>query len=539
MPKRFNFFLTLSLWLGVIFVTASPVFAQQIPPTQSADFANLLPAALTLLLPVGLILLISSAMPEAQAPAAAITLLMAWSVAALAYFAVGFAFHFGGVAQVSPNPDLSGLYWEWYPLDQSVDVDVVRLWGVIALRGWALSGEAATPGAFQLFLNHLSLVGATALLPAAALLQRGRKAAPLLTGLLAGTLIYPLVGNWLWGGGWLASLGASMDLGHGLVDFGGASAIFLSSSVMTLVALISFKPINSNANPQTEPAGPASRLPVGEDRPSDLAAEEALQAIPMPSAYLPVLSMLGAGLMFLGWFGLASGAHAPTALNFDPAQAAINGLLAGLSASFTAAAYSWFTTGEFNPLMTSRGLVAGLIVATAGAPFVPIGVMVVAALILGLLLPSLIYLFSHRLRLADELGILATYGLSAVVSLGLVALFADGQAGQGWNGVGLAGYRGVEGQGVSGLVVAPGFAADWPGQLQAQLLGAGVIIIWTLLITFLFFYTVTVIAQAWPGTALAPAGPSPTPPPPRPEMANSAGEPARSKDGPEEDVAAV
>ncbi len=503
---------TLAILLVLSFMTATPVFAQTAAPDEGTDFTNLLPAALTLLLPVGLILLISSAMPEEQAPAVAINLLMTWSVAALAYFGVGFAFHFGGIAQVSPRPDLSGLYWEWYPLDQSVDVEMARLWGLVALRGWALSGEAATPGAFQLFLNHLSLVGAAALIPVGALPQRGRGMAAVLVGLLTGTIIYPLVGNWLWGGGWLASLGASLGLGHGLVDFGGASVIFLSGSMVTLAALIFLKLTPDQAS-QAEPVevvvttGLESHLTVYEDEPADL-AEEMLEATPMPSAYLPILSMLGTGLIFLGWFGLATGAHIPTAVNFNPAQAAINGLLAALGAALTAAGYSWFTTREFNPLMTSRGLVAGLVVAMAGAPFVPIWVVVITGLVMGLLLPSLVYLFDRGLRLGDQLGMLATYGVSAIVSLLLVSLFADGRAGQGWNGIGLTAYHDVEGQGVSGLVVGPGFATDWPGQFQAQLLGAGAMILWTLVVSFLLFHTITVVARAWARTGLELAAPS-------------------------------
>jgi hypothetical protein len=94
--------------------------------TDTVDLTNLLPAALTLLLPFGLILLIASAMPEKQAPATAVSALVLWSTAALAYFGLGFAFHFGGIAQVTPNPELRGLYWEWYPLDQSVDLEAAR-----------------------------------------------------------------------------------------------------------------------------------------------------------------------------------------------------------------------------------------------------------------------------------------------------------------------------------------------------------------------------------------------------------------------------
>jgi Amt family ammonium transporter len=475
------------------------------------DFAYLMPAALTLLLPFGLILLIASAMPEDQAPATAIQLLVVWSMAALAYFVAGFAFHFGGIAQVTPNPELSGLYWEWYPLDQSVDVSVARLWGVVALRGWALSGEAATPGAFLLFLSHLSLAGAAAMIPVGAVPRQLRGATTLAIGLFTGLLIYPWPGNWLWGGGWLSNLGASLGLGHGLVDFGGASVIFLTGSMVALAALLFFRSqaIQLELPPTTEElvvtTGLEGRLTVyDEPAPS---VEELLPVTPMPSAYLPILSMLGAGLMLLGWLGLATGLHAPTATNFSATQAAVNGVMAALAAALMAAGYSWFTTRMLNPLMTSRGLVAGLIVVMAGAPFMPPLVALLAGLLMGLLLPSLIYLFNQGLRLADELGLLATYGVSALVSLLLVSFFADGRAGQGWNGVGLADYNGVAGQGVSGLWVAPGFASDWPGQLQAQLLGMGAIAFWALLLGALLFQTVIVIARAWARSGLELAEP--------------------------------
>jgi Amt family ammonium transporter len=231
-------------------------------------------------------------------------------------------------------------------------------------------------------------------------------------------------------------------------------------------------------------------------------AEAAPPVTPMPSAYLPLLGLLGAGLVLFGWFGLAGGQHAPTALNFSPAQAATNGLLASLAAALAAAGYSWFTTRELNPLMTSRGLVAGLIAVLAGAPFLPAWLALAAGILMGLLLPSLIYLFNQGLRLADELGAVATYGVSGLLSLLLVALFADGRAGQGWNGTGLTDYYGVAGQGVSSLLVAPGLAADWPGQLQAQLLGAGVFILWAILLSFLLFQGVIAVTTAWARTGL-------------------------------------
>ena len=358
--------------LALTLISASPVLAQGNGPNQPVDFTPLLPAAFILFLPLGLLLLISSAMPDDQAPMVAINLLIGWGVAALAYFAVGFAFQFGGIAQVSPNPEFSGLYWEWYPLDQSVAVEVARLWGVIALQGWFLAGDVATPAVLNLFLAHLALVGAAAMIPAGILLERGRPVAALVICLFTGGLIYPVAGNWLWGGGWLANLGSSLNFGHGLVDFGGASVIFLTAAAVALVALYLFRPMQNgiaDVGDELILSTASDRLTVYDQvtMPVDDPADS-LQSAPMPSAYLPILSMLGGGLLLLGWVGLSTGVHAPTALNFTPAHAAVSGLLAALAAAVAAAAYSAFTTREFNPLMAGRGLAAGLIVSMAAAP---------------------------------------------------------------------------------------------------------------------------------------------------------------------------
>lgn len=489
MPKRIG--IIFGSLLILVLTSVSPVLAQGGGPNGAT---HLLPAALVLLLPLGLILLISSAVPETEAPLTATTLLIAWGVAVLAYFAVGFAFQFGGVAQVSPNPDLSGLYWEWYPLDQAVDVAVARLWGVIALQGWALAGEAITPTALHLFAVHLSLVGVATLIPVSVLLRRANGSLAMLTSVLMGGIVYPVGGNWLWGGGWLFNLGASLGLGHGFVDFGGSSVIFLAGSVVALLALLTFKPsISASSPPEAEVVIPLahSSLTVYKET-SQVFAETAalLPETPLPSAYLPILSLLGAGLALASWFGLITGLHSPTAVDFMSARAGVNGLLSALGAAVGAAGYSWFTTRELNPLMTSRGLLAGLVVAMAGGPFLPPWVLLLVGLILGLLLPSLIYLFDQGWPLNDGGGTLATYGVSALSGLLLVGLFADGQAGEGWNG--------LAGPGISGLLVA----AERSGQLQAQVVGSGAVIVLAVAGGLLLFQTAKVVAHSWASTGL-------------------------------------
>ncbi|MDM8526696.1 hypothetical protein QUF58_00675 [Anaerolineales bacterium HSG24] len=425
------------------------------------DITNLLPAALTLCLPLGLMLLLASSLPEKHAPDGFVTLLMSWGVALLAYFAVGFAFQFGGIAQVTPHPDLHGLYWEWYPVPDSMPMEQARAWGLVALQGWFLTGEANTLGALQLFLSHAALVGLVAMLPVAGLLHRQIMIADdtvsslkrpnwlayMIMALLIGAIVYPILGNWVWGGGWLSQLGLSLNLGQGMVDFGGASLIFLTGSLITLTGLISY-PIR----PQLFP-----------DSPTEQSDEVEPLSPPMPSAYLPILSLLGAGLMLVGWFGMSAGVHTPTAVNISPPQAAVNGMLGAFSTMLTVALYSWLTTNQLNPLMVGRGFGAGLVLTLAGAPFLSPWVVVISGLLLGLLLPPTIYLFEHRLMLTDTSGIIATYGLSGLLGLLLIPLLANGQSGQGWNSLDLSATEPA----VSGLLVG----GAWLGQLQAQLLG--------------------------------------------------------------------
>jgi len=127
----------------LLFLLTAPVWAQSSPQPLPA-LKNASTAGFLLLLPLGLILFLGSSLPQAEeaAPQAMINAFVAWGVAALAYFAVGFAFQFGGLSVSNAHPDFAELYWNWSPLSASFGTG----WGMIGLRGWALLGPAATPG---------------------------------------------------------------------------------------------------------------------------------------------------------------------------------------------------------------------------------------------------------------------------------------------------------------------------------------------------------------------------------------------------------
>ncbi len=489
-----------------ILMLAGPTIAA--PPSQSplpntTDW-EILVAGLTFLLPVGLILLSVAAFTEERAVSAATGGLVAWGLATLAYFAVGFAFQFGGIAVFHDNPDLAGLYWEYSLFDIAWGTG----WGMIGLKGFLMLGDASTPGALTLFLSQLPLLGTSTLILYFAAQRRTRRWVILLASLLMGSLIYPIIGNWTWAAGWLANLGRNLAEGHGLVDAGGSGQVALVGASAALAALLVFRePSASNkaalSTPEKTQDSDAEPQAAGKtDSADEKPTPEEPDVVPMPPAHLPLLGLLGASLMVIGWMGVAFMTHLATAVDVIPALMVVNLVLSALGGALTAGIYSWFTASHLNPLMSARGLAAGLVVAAAGAPFIPAWSALAAGLVVGLLLPLLIFLFDRVLRLDDTGSALATFGLPAVLGLLLPALVADGRYGVGWNGTGAESFLGVVGQGVSGWLVVPGFTADWPGQLYAQLVGAIAIFAWSFGLSWLLMRSLAGLIHAWERTGL-------------------------------------
>jgi Amt family ammonium transporter len=454
-----------------------PVWAQA-PDQASSMIETVSTAGFLLLLPLGLALMMSSALPDAikEAPEAVTTGLVIWGIAIVAYFLVGFAFQFGGLAVNSTNPDFAELYWNWSPLDTSFGTG----WGVIGLRGWALAGGAGTPGVYDLFLRHVALLGVAAVVPSFILYRRLPLWVMGLFGVLIGTIMYPLVGNWIWSGGWLANLGLTQGFGHGFIDAGIASPLALTGFIC-LAALIAFR---------SREATKIESSPLDHPTKAELFVE-----VPMPRAYLPLLSFVGLVLILWSWAFLAGARHIPTAASIAMPRAALNGFLSTFAGALAAALYSRFTTARFNPLMTMRGALTGLVAVSTVAPFIPPWQALVIGVVVGLLVPLMIYLVDHRLHLADHTATVGTFVLIGMVAWLLPGLLADGSTGMGWNNTGQGIYLGVENQGISGLFVAPGYIADWPGQLLAQLFGLAAISAWSFFWSFALFKSYLWLAQ--------------------------------------------
>jgi Amt family ammonium transporter len=429
---------------------------------------SLLTVGLAFLIPLGYALIAVGGLPEERARHAALGTLAALALAALGYIATGFALEYGGIGLVHTAPGFEGLIWEWSALGVTWGAG----WGMAGLAGWGLTGPAATSGAYALALASLPWVITAAMIPLISLRGRIPAWASALLGLLMGAFIYPLAGNWIWGNGWLANLGSNLGLGHGLVDAGGSGSVHLLAAVATPAGIIVFL----SRKPRSVVPG---------------------QPVPLPPVHLPLLAVLGAGLLVTGGLAWTIANPLLDLSRLDLPRLALNSVLAAAAGAAVPLCYTWFVAGRADPLMATRGLAAGTVAIAAGAPFIPPwGAMMIGG-VAGLSIPLIIYFVDHIMRWDDPTAALTVHGLGGALGLLAVGLFADGLAGQGWNGVGSDSYLGVAGQGVTGLLAAPGFRPDWPGQMQAQIVGLAALVLLGFFAAWLFLAPPALVIQLW------------------------------------------
>ena len=393
------------------------------------------------LIPLGLLLLVWGGLAPEKARRVTPMAALALALAALGYWAVGFALHMGGAQAVNPaDPTLQGLHtlFSLVPDDPG--------WGLVGLAGFFLSGETAQSGGFSLFLAYLPLIAASVLMVTLALAHT-RRWIMVMAGGLTGTIIVPVAACWMWGSGWLSHLGDTLGLAYGYVDFGGTTLLLWLPGLLVLPILL-LQPRESTTDATTP-----------------------------PPTYAPLMANAGALLMGLGWFGwtLSDPFHMSGALlNWD--RAAVSMLLAMAGAVVTAQLYAWLVMGKPEILLAAQGLAAGWGAILGCAPFLPPWGALITGMLAGLAFPFIHYAVRSSLRIRDATAAVALALTSGPVGLLGSTLLADGRWGQGWNGIGLAPDGNFTGAGVSSI-----FVSGNTQQLTAQLAGLVAVGIWGLL----------------------------------------------------------
>ncbi len=391
-------------------------------------------------MPIGLLLLIwgglSARKARRVAPLAGLTM----ALGVLGYWATGFAFHLGGAQTVSPDAaGLSGLraLFSFIPGNPN--------WGVVGLAGFFLLDGDLTSEAVGLFLEYLPVMISAIMVITLALSER-RRWTMILAGGVCGAVVVPIAACWMWGGGWLARLGETLSLGHGLVDFGGTLLVLWLPGMMALGFLAV----------QPRPAQPRAPEP--------------------PQTYGPMLANVGAFLIALGWMGwsLSHPFHLSGA-RLDWNQAGVNVALGMAGAVLTSQLYAWLSLGAPGALLAAQGLVAGWGTALAGAPFLPSWAALCLGLIAGLAFPILRHALHAWLRHSSGAATIALALTAGPLGMLGIGFLADGRWGQGVNGIGAYIAGETTGQGVAGL-----FALRDTQQLVAQAVGLAALGIWGL-----------------------------------------------------------
>ena len=295
--------------------------------------------------------------------------------------------------------------------------------------GAAPSATYATTIPFVLFAGfQLMFAAITPALITGAFAERKRFGAFVLFTILWSVLVYSPLAHWVWAAdGWLFKLGA--------LDFAGGTVVHISSGVSALVVALVI-----------------GRRTVNGDRmePHD---------VPM--------TVLGAGLLWFGWFGFNAGSA--VAANGLAANALVSTNTAAAAATITWVLASYIHKRKVSVIGAACGAVAGLVAVTPASGYVTPG----GALLIGLFVGGLCYsatLLRARLKVDDALDVFAVHGVGGMFGAVATGVLATGA-----------------------INAYPGLIDGNPGQVVIQLIAVGATVAFAAISTFVIVKVVDFI----------------------------------------------
>lgn len=329
--------------------------------------------------------------------------MMIYPLGMIGFYICGFALMFGGVGALSNFGGYAGLSHE-------LTLHLFgKEFGLFGAKGFFLSGGGYDVAVCTMFLFQMVFMDTTATIPTGALAERWKYISFFIYGLLVGTIIYPIYGNWVWGGGWLSALGTNFGLGHGHVDFAGSSVVHMTGGVIGFVGAWIIGPRRGKYNSDGTPN-------------------------PILGHNIP-MAVIGTFILAFGWFGFNPGSTlAGTDLRI--AIVATNTMLASATGALGATLWVWLVRfRKPDPSMMCNGMLAGLVAITAPCAFVNTLSACLIGLIAGVLVVEGFLFIERKLKIDDPVGAVAVHGLNGAWGCIALGLFADGTYGDGWNGV--------------------------------------------------------------------------------------------------------
>jgi len=397
--------------LGVAAALAMPAaaFAQDDPPiAQVAEELNvtwiIVATVLVMFMQAGFALLEIGFSRGKNVGAGLAKILSNFSVATIAWWAVGFGIAFGGAGT------LAGTDGFFFSHDQAI--------GSGLLEGNA-TGSTAAFMIFQFMFCAVSLAivwGTT--------LERIKFTAYVIYAIVFSALIYPLAAHWIFGGGWLS------QLGDGMQDFAGSTVVHLVGATGGLAALLLLGPRRGKYGPDGKPRA-------------------------IPGHNMPLMG-LGVLILWLGWFGFNGGSTLGTG-DGRFAEVALVTQLGAAAGVIGASITIYLKTRALDVGMAGNGAIAGLVAITAPSGYVEFWAAPIIGLVAGVLV--VVAVLAIEKKLDDPVGALSAHGLAGIWGTLACGLFTSDRLAE-YNGIGQAGlfYSGsFEQLGVQAVGVAAAF----------------------------------------------------------------------------------
>jgi ammonium transporter, Amt family len=327
---------------------------------------------------------------------------LVYAIGILGFWAVGFALQMGGVGALATFGGDATLSNEF-----TVEIGG-KTFGLFGTKGFFLTLSSYTPAVAAMFLFQMVFMDTTATIPTGAMAERWKFLSFVLFTIVISTVIYPVYANWVWGGGWLAGLGANYGLGHGHVDFAGSSVVHMTGGVAALVGAKMIGPRIGKFKSDGTP-------------------------VPMPGHNIP-MALLGTFILAFGWFGFNPGS---TLAGTDSriSIVAVNTMLASASGAFGAAGFVWTRFGKPDPTWMANGMLAGLVAITAPCAFVGAPESILIGAVAGVLVVYSAQFIESKLKIDDPVGASSVHGVCGAWGLLSLGLFSNGTYGDGLNGV--------------------------------------------------------------------------------------------------------
>jgi Amt family ammonium transporter len=278
---------------------------------------------------------------------------------------------------------------------------------LMGTTGWMLSGEDNSPAIGEYYygdysalgwaalplyakvLFQLMFVAASAHIVSGAVSERIRFFSFIAFSIVLVAIIYPIIGHWVWGGGWLGEIG--------FTDFAGSSVVH---SVGGWAALTGTIILGARAGKFTRDG----------------------RVAPIPG-HNQAMAALGMFLLWFGWFGFNAGS-AMTAGSDIIATVALNTTLAAAAGVLSALIAAEVLVGKPDLSMIVNGALAGLVAITAGCAVVSTSGAVIIGLIAGVLVVYFIILLDKRC-IDDPVGAVPVHlvnGIWGTLAVGLFSL---------------------------------------------------------------------------------------------------------------------